>query len=66
MLVKEMHQAIKDLLRSAECAAFLKDTHVPRHETGDRGDTLIRKIIEAVSPIIIPINIRNRSLGVDI
>ena len=26
MLVKETHQAIKDLLRSPECAAFLKDT----------------------------------------
>ena len=61
MLVKQKHQAIEDLLRSAECAAFLEDAHVPRHETGDRGDTLIRKIIEVVSPII-PITIRNRSL----
>ena len=61
MLVKETHQAIKDLLRSAECAALLEDAHIPRHEAGDRGDTSIRKIIEAVSPII-PITIRNRSL----
>ena len=45
MLVKEMHQAIKDLMRSAECAALLKDTHVPSHETGDRGHTLIRIIM---------------------
>ena len=60
-LVTETHQAIAALLRSPECAAFLTMTDESIQQASDQGDTFIRKIIEAVSPII-PITLRNRSL----
>ena len=63
MLVKYTHQEIKDLLRSAECTIFLEDIDISSHEAGDRGDTLIRKIIVGVFSPIIPITIKKQIDG---
>ena len=60
-LVNHTHTAIRNLLSSTEGRAFLSDTEVSGNQVDDDGDIFIRKIIEAVSPII-PITLRNRSL----
>ena len=60
-LVNGTHTAIRKLLTSTECRSFLDDTEVSGPQVADKGDLFIRKIIEAVSPII-PITLRNRSL----
>ena len=60
-LVNHSHTAIRKLLSSTEGRSFLNDTEVSGNHGGNDGDVFIRKIIEAVSPII-PITLRNRSL----
>ena len=60
-LVNGTHTAIRKLLTSTECRLFLDDTEVSGPQVAEKGDLFIRKIIEAVSPII-PITLRNRSL----
>ena len=60
-LVNHTHTAIRNLLSSTEGRAFLSGTEVSGNQVDNDGDIFIRKIIEAVSPII-PITLRNRSL----
>ena len=59
--MEETHEAVRALLTSPECKLFLNQV-----EEGDKsalatGDNLVRRITEAVSPII-PITLRNKSL----
>ena len=60
-LVVDTHTAIRKLLASQECREGIK--HMSQDDKGpvSTGDDLIRKIIEAVAPII-PITLRNKSL----
>ena len=60
-LIKETHRAIRDLLGSTECAEFLaaRDDEASPKDQGCH--KFIKKIVEAVSPII-PITLRNKAL----
>ena len=48
MLYKETHLAVKDLLRSADCTAFLEDADISNHRARAWGETLIRKITSSL------------------
>ena len=61
VLVNETHTAIKKLLKSTECRSLQENTQVSDTQVGDKEDVFIRKVIEAVSPIL-PIKLRNGSL----
>ena len=55
VLVQDTHKAIRKLLLSEEARSFLSGTAV------GNGDTLIKKMVEAVAPIV-PIALRDKSL----
>ena len=60
-LVVETHGAIKKLLASQECEAFMSKGSKDDQDAVKASDDFIRKITEAVTPII-PITLRNKSL----
>ena len=60
-LIKETHANIRGLLNSKEGTSFLAANNDKVPAAGDRDDNFIKKIIEAVSPII-PITLRNKDL----
>ena len=60
-LVQSTHQGIRDLLRSQECVEFFDEDNVDSGTDPLKGNTFIKKIVEAVAPII-PITLRNKSL----
>ena len=55
VLVQETHGAIRELLLSEEARSFLSSA------TAGNGESLIKKIVEAVAPIV-PIALRDKSL----
>ena len=60
-LIVETHRLIKDLLTSEECTKFLSED-TSEEAVGEGGSQVfIKKIIEAVSPII-PVTLRNKAL----
>ena len=60
-LIKETHVTIRGLLNSKEGTDFLAANCDEMPAVGDKDDNFIKKIIEAVSPII-PITLRNKDL----
>ena len=60
-LVEETHSAIRGLLSSQECRDFLSQSGGKNKEAMAAGDNFVRKITEAVAPIL-PITLRNKSL----
>ena len=60
-LVVETHSAIRKLLASQECRDFMSQSLGDNKGAVAAGDDFIRKITEAVTPII-PITLRNKSL----
>ena len=60
-LVEETHEAVRELLTSPECKVFLSQVGKADKSALTAGDNFVRKITEAVSPII-PITLRNKSL----
>ena len=61
LLVNDAHSAIRSLLKSPECRNFVDGGTSPDEQAADAGDEFVRKIMEAVSPIL-PIALRNKSL----
>ena len=60
-LVGETHDSIRKLLASQECRKFLNQASGDDKSVMAAGDEFVRKVTEAVVPII-PITLRNRSL----
>ena len=65
-LVVKTHVAVRELLASQECQVFLRQKDQIGNATEDKkalaaGDNFIRKITEAVAPIL-PITLRNKAL----
>ena len=60
-LVEETHEAVRELLTSPECKVFLSQVEKADKNVLATGDNFVRKITEAVCPII-PITLRNKSL----
>ena len=60
-LVVETHSANQELLASQECRNFMSQSSGDDKGAVAAGDDFIRKITEAVTPII-PITLRNKSL----
>ena len=60
-LVEETHKSLRDLLASQECQVFRSQVGNTDKEVLAAGDNFIRKITEAVAPIL-PITLRNKSL----
>ena len=60
-LVVETHETIRKLLASQECREFMSTMSKDDTDAVASGDDFVRRIIEAVSPII-PITLRNKSL----
>ena len=60
-LVVQTHKAIRQLLASQDCQDFMGKMSEHGKEALASGDEFLRRIIEAVSPII-PITLRNKSL----
>ena len=60
-LVVQTHKAIRQLLASQDCQEFMGKMSEHGKEALASGDEFLRRIIEAVSPII-PITLRNKSL----
>ena len=60
-LVEETHKGVRDLLKSQECRDFLSQVGKTDKVALAAGDNFVRKITEAVAPII-PITLRNKSL----
>ena len=61
LLVNETHSTIRALLKSPECRAFIDSSNDRDEQSADAGDQFVRKIMEAVSPIL-PVALRNKSL----
>ena len=61
VLVQESHKTIGNLLRSAECRQLLQVNDKPQDSPGTEFTDIIKKIIEAVAPIV-PITLRNKNL----
>ena len=61
MLVNDTHSTIRTLLKSPECRRFIDGGNDRQEQTADLGDEFVRKIMEAVSPIL-PVALRNKSL----
>ena len=61
VLIQGTHDTIKRLLTSDECRAFLRDVDSTEESPVADCDTFIRRIVEAVAPIV-PITLRNDSL----
>ena len=61
LLVNETHSAIRTLLKSSECRNFMDSGTDPDGQSDNAGDEFVRKIMEAVSPIL-PVALRNKSL----
>ena len=55
------HKAIRELLCSEECQEFLSTKDSKEDASVTAGDNFVKKIVEAVSPIL-PIALRNKSL----
>ena len=55
------HNAIRELLYSKECQEFLSTREDEEDASISVGDDFVKKIVEAVSPIL-PITLRNKSL----
>ena len=60
-MVQTTHNEIKKLLLSDEGRAFFRAQEVGGESSGVDGTTLVKKLIEAVAPIV-PITLRNKSL----
>ena len=60
-LVEKTHKSLRDLLASQEYQDFRSQVGVTDKEVLAAGDNFIRKITEAVAPIL-PITLRNKSL----
>ena len=60
-LVGKTHEAIRELLASQDCRDVMKKISESGADALASGDEFLRRIIEAVSPII-PITLRNKSL----
>ena len=60
-IVETSHREIRTLLFSEECRNFLVDKDKKDEASVEAGDNLIKKIVEAVGPVV-PISLRNRSL----
>ena len=60
-LIKETHQTIRGLLHSEDCAKFLAAKGDEVSSEGVDYQNFIKKIVEAVSPII-PVTLRNKTL----
>ena len=60
-LIGETHGAIRSLLASQECSDFITQMSQCDKKTVSSGDVFVRKLIEAVTPIV-PITLRNKSL----
>ena len=60
-LVEETHRAVRELLSSQECRGFLSQIGQEDKEARAAGDNFVRKITEAVAPIL-PITHRNKPL----
>ena len=61
-LIKKTHTSIRELLNSEEGTKFLTADHGELSVVGESDEILIKKIIEAVYPII-PITLRNNWMG---
>lgn len=61
ILVEETHTALRQLILSDEAQCFLDGARSQDPEVVTECDTFIKKIVEAVSPII-PVALRNKSL----
>ena len=61
VLVNETHATIRTLLTSPEGRSFMNGVTRDSKGPAAAGDEFVRKIIEAVSPII-PVSLRNKSL----
>ena len=59
--IEEAHKAIKELLVSQEGVTFQQEATSAYPEASDRRDTFLKKVIEAVPPII-PVALRDKSL----
>ena len=61
LLVNEAHSAIRTLLKSSECRNFMDSGTDRDGQSDNAGDEFVRKIMEAVSPIL-PVALRNKSM----
>ena len=61
VLIQGTHDAIRRLLSSDECRAFLREVGSTEESSVVNCDTFVKRIVEAVAPII-PITLRNGSL----
>ena len=59
--IEKAHGTIRDLLRSKEFGTFVADSESDDQAASLRCDLLVKRIVEAVAPII-PISLRNKSL----
>ena len=60
-LISDTHRNIRSLLGSDECVKFLQVLSEDTSTCSDEGKIFVKKIVEAVSPII-PITLRNKTL----
>ena len=60
-LVEETHKEVRELLASQECQEFRSNIGSTDEKALASGDNFVRKITEAVAPIL-PITLRNKSL----
>ena len=58
LLVNDTHSAIRALLKSPEYRSFIDGGNDREEQSADAGDEFVRKIMEAVSPIL-PVALRN-------
>ena len=64
VLVHGTHATIRQLLRSDEGSAFLRERDSSEEAAVARCDTFIKRIVEAVAPIL-PITLRNKALDAE-
>ena len=64
VLVHKTHAAIRRLLGSDECSAFLREMDSSEEASVVRCDTFIKRIVESVDPIL-PITLRNKALDAE-
>ena len=60
-LIVDTHRAIGGLLNSKDCNTYLADNNNETEADVSEGDSFVKKIVEAVSPIL-PITLRNKAL----
>ena len=61
VLVQSTHRDIRKLLQSEECIEFVNSQHQAGVPDEDKGNVFIKKIVQAVAPIV-PITLRDKAL----